>query len=444
MASAGISEGQHERPAGVHAIAALDTQPDSRLNTFTRLAARLYNVPIALISFVDDHRHWFKSAFGLSAGEAPRHSAFGAHAVVTAGRALIVEDASVDSRYADDPLVTGSPNIRFYAGVPLLDPDGRMLGTLCVLDTKPRRLSPAELEPLVDLARGITAVLALHRGLEAAQDAALRDPLTGLANRALFERRLAEAVARARHRGTEGPRAGDGSFAMLCLDLDRFKAVNDLFGHAGGDALLCEVARRLSASARATDTVARLGGDEFALLMAAPVLPSDAASLAARLIEKLAEPFEIEGQPVPIRSSIGFALYPGDAADAGELLRRADAALYAGKRAGRGRVRRFEPGMDGALAGRQALERDLKLALTNNEFTLAWQPIANAQTGAITGYEALLRWQRQGHGPISPADFVPVAGACGIGGALDDWVLRAACREAATWPDTGQGAPASR
>jgi diguanylate cyclase (GGDEF)-like protein len=395
-----------------------------------------------MISFIDDRRHWFKSAVGLSIRETPRHSILGEHAMLTSDGALIVEDARADSRYADDPLVSGDPNIRFYAGVPLLDPDGCAFGTLSILDTEPRRLSQAELEPLVDLARGVTSMLALHRSLETAQDAALRDPLTGLANRALFERRLAEAVARARHMGMEGQRATDGGFAMLCLDLDRFKAVNDLFGHAGGDALLCEVARRLSAGARVTDTVARLGGDEFALLMSAPVTAPDAASLAARLIEALAEPFAIEGQPVPIRSSIGFALYPGDAADASELLRRADAALYASKRAGRGRVRRFEPDMDGALAGRQALERDLKLALANSEFTLAWQPIANAQTGNVIGYEALLRWHRQGHGPVSPADFVPVAGACGIGGALDDWVLRAACREAATWPDTtGQGAP---
>ncbi|MGX9965304.1 EAL domain-containing protein [Roseomonas sp. F4] len=416
-----------ERLKALHATGILDTPTDARFDAFARLAAHLAGTPMALVSLIDADRQWFKAAIGLDLRQTPRRTSFCAHAILDPDAVMVVEDAAQDPRFADNPLVFGPPHIRFYAGAPIIDRDGHALGTLCVLDREPRQMSAAAADALADIAQGVAAAIELRGSLESAQSAALRDPLTGLANRPLFEQRLEEAIAQAR--------APDGhGFAVFCLDLDRFKAVNDLLGHAGGDALLREAARRLMASVRDADTVARLGGDEFAVILSGPVTHGEADALAVRLIEALSAPFEYAGQPVPIRTSVGYALAPADGLDADALLRRADNALYAAKNHGRGRQMRFDPAMEGQLAGRQALERDLRAALAHGAFRFDWQPVADARTGRIVSCEALLRWDRPGFGPVSPAVFVPIAEACGLGGMLDEWVLREGCRQAAAWP----------
>ncbi|MBU8546839.1 MULTISPECIES: EAL domain-containing protein [Roseomonadaceae] len=427
MAPAALPANETERLKALHAAGILDTAQDARFDAFARLAAHLAGTPMAMVSLIDADRQWFKAAIGVELREIPGRSSFCAHAILQPERVMVVEDAAQDPRFANNPLVIGPPHVRFYAGAPIIDRAGHALGTLCVLDNLPRQMPEAASRALADIAQGVAAAIELRSSLESAQSAALRDPLTGLGNRPLFEQRLEEAIGRAR-----GPEAH--SFAVFCLDLDRFKAVNDLLGHAGGDALLREAARRLTASVRQADTVARLGGDEFAVILSGPTTAAEADALAVRLIEALSAPFEYEGQPVPIRTSVGYALAPADGLDADALLRRADNALYAAKNQGRGQQMRFDPAMEGQLAGRQALERDLRSALAHGAFRFEWQPVADAKTGRIVSCEALLRWDRPGHGPVSPAVFVPIAEACGLGGMLDEWVLREGCRQAAAWP----------
>src|SRR4051812_14875937 len=252
------------------------------------------------------------------------------------------------------------------------------------------------------------------------------DALTGLPNRALFRERLGRALAAARRRG--------GPVAVLCLDLDRFKPVDDTLGHPGGDALLRAVAARLLACVREGDTAARLGGDEFAVLQAGAGQPEAAQALARRLVEALSAPYEVLGHQVVVGASVGVALAPGDGRDPDELLKRADMALYRAKADGRGTFRSFEPGMDARLQARRLLELDLRKALAAGELELHYQPLVDLRTGAVSALEALLRWRHPARGLVPPGEFVPLAEEIGLIVPVGEWVLRRACADAAGWP----------
>lgn len=261
------------------------------------------------------------------------------------------------------------------------------------------------------------------------------DELTQLANRAVFRDRLAEAVERAGR--------GEHGLAVLYLDLDRFKLINDTRGHEVGDRLLAEVARRMRASVREGDTLARMGGDEFAIIQPAPLQPDDAAALARRLVDAVALPFEIDGALLSIGLSVGIAWFAGDGMSPDQLLRNADAALYRAKQGGRGTWRLFTPGMEAELqggiplagfpGGRFPMERELRQAVAVDGLQLAFQPILDAGAGTVRGFEALLRWRHPVHGPIPPAEFIPAAEESGLILALGGWVLEHACAEAAGW-----------
>ena len=254
---------------------------------------------------------------------------------------------------------------------------------------------------------------------------ARHDGLTGLPNRLLFTEHLAGSLARARR--------GDG-IAMLCLDLDRFKIVNDTLGHAAGDELLRLVTKRLRDCTRETDLVVRFGGDEFVIVQEKANQPAEATALAKRLVDIMAKPFLIDGREVVIGVSIGIALSL-DGVEAGEaLLKRADLALYRAKNDGRGTFRFFEREMDEAMQIKQALELDLRQALNDKHFEVFYQPLV--QSGGIAGFEALLRWRHPQRGMVSPADFIPIAEETGLIGAIGAWVLHQACADAATWPGT--------
>jgi diguanylate cyclase (GGDEF)-like protein/PAS domain S-box-containing protein len=253
---------------------------------------------------------------------------------------------------------------------------------------------------------------------------ARHDALTGLPNRILLRERMEEGLARVRR--------GQG-LAVLCLDLDQFKAVNDTLGHPVGDALLKAATQRIKECVRETDTVARLGGDEFTILQTIE-RPEQADALARRVIEALREPFDVEGHRVVIGTSVGVTCAPGDGLDPDVLLKSADMALYLAKANGRGTFRFFEPAMDARLQERRRLELDLRRALANAEFELYYQPLVDAQSSRIIGFEALLRWNHPDRGLVSPADFIPLAEEIGLIVPLGEWVLREACREAASWP----------
>ena len=251
------------------------------------------------------------------------------------------------------------------------------------------------------------------------------DQMTGLANRALFQERLGQELAR----------IGRGSrLAVLNLDLDNFKAVNDALGHAAGDMLLRQVADRLSACVRETDTVARLGGDEFAILQVVLQQPDGAATLAQRIMDALGKTYDLDGHVLAIGTSIGIALSPEDGAQSDALLGNADLALYRAKADGRGTYRFFESRMGERLQARQALKLDLRGAVAREEFDLAYQPLVDLRSGEVSGFEALVRWRHPGRGTVSPAEFIPLAEETGVIGPLGEWVLRRACREAARWP----------
>ncbi len=261
---------------------------------------------------------------------------------------------------------------------------------------------------------------------------ARHDALTGLPNRALLHEGLAEALARS-------PAARGGATAVLCLDLDRFKNVNDTLGHAVGDKLLRQVTTRLTAATcdeaeAGHATLARLGGDEFAVILH-PTSRFKAGRLAARLIEAVARDYEIDGKRVAVGLSIGIALAPTDARDSEGLLRAADMALYRAKAEGRGVHRFFEPAMDVAIQARRGVELDLRAALAEQQFALAFQPFLGLSDNRIAGFEALVRWHHPIRGVVSPAAFVPIAEETGMIVPLGEWVLRQACREAARWPD---------
>jgi diguanylate cyclase (GGDEF)-like protein/PAS domain S-box-containing protein len=250
------------------------------------------------------------------------------------------------------------------------------------------------------------------------------DALTNLPNRVLFYQRLEEALGRMR-RGE--------SLAVLCLDLDHFKRVNDTLGHPVGDRLLQVVAQRLGAALRETDVVARLDGDEFAVVQIPVRNPNEVTMLAGRLVDALAQPYEIHGHEVVVGASIGIALAPGDGDTPDLLLRNADMALYRAKQEGRGTFHFFEPEMDRHIQARRLLEVDLRKALVNGEFELFYQPLINLGTNMVSGFEALLRWRHRERGMVSPAEFIPIAEETGLIVPLGEWVLRQACAEAATW-----------
>ncbi len=254
---------------------------------------------------------------------------------------------------------------------------------------------------------------------------ARHDALTGLPNRALFHERLNEATARARH--------GE-AFAVLCLDLDRFKDVNDTFGHPEGDRLLVEAAARLRSHLRAQDTLARLGGDEFAIIQTGVIDPADAARLAARLVECLAEPFLLKSQGVLVGASIGVAMAPRDGERAEDLLIAADLALYRAKAQSARGWRFFEPQMNEEARVRRELEQDLRKALEIGEFEVFYQPVLDVATLKVSRFEALARWRHPQRGLVTPDRFIPLCEEIGLIFPLGEWVLRRACADAMTWP----------
>ena len=255
------------------------------------------------------------------------------------------------------------------------------------------------------------------------------DPLTGLANRSLFRTRLEENIAHSK-------RVQD-KLALLLLDLDNFKEINDSLGHPIGDTLLCELARQLKACTRETDIVARLGGDEFVIIATHLSNDENASTLAQRILDTIKQGIDLEDQSLSTSTSIGIAIYPRDGTDADELLKHADLALYQAKDAGRGGYRFFDPQLNARVQARKTLQKELEKALQNQALKVYFQPILNASNAKVVGAEALLRWPHPERGFIPPDVFIPIAESSGLIGPLGEWVLRAACTQHKLWREAG-------
>jgi diguanylate cyclase len=270
-------------------------------------------------------------------------------------------------------------------------------------------------------------------GLEAAnhqlRHLATHDALTGLPNRVLLDDRLDQAIVHAQR--------DQRRFAVLVLDLDRFKFINDSLGHRAGDELLNQVARRLQSVDSTVDTVARVGGDEFVLLLGSAADRRDAEDVAQRVIESLQAPAKFSGVDLHISTSIGIAFYPTDGTASDNLIAHADAAMYCAKQRGRNNVQCFEPGMDTATLQRVKLESDLHIAIAQQQFELHYQPKVDTATNHFHSAEALIRWRHPERGMIMPEEFIPLAEDCGLINAIGAWVLREACRQCKAWQCEG-------
>ncbi len=297
----------------------LDTLPEERFDRLTRLAKRLFGVPIALVSLVDAERQWFKSRQGLDAPETPREISFCGHTIL-GNDIMVVPDAWSDGRFKDNPLVTGDPRIRFYAGCLLTAGNGSKLGTLCLIDSAPRSMSEDDRGLLHDLATMVEQELAAIR-------LATMDELTGLSNRRGFEMLGAHAIAVCKRFNKPA--------ALLYLDLDRFKEINDEFGHAEGDRCLKDFGRLLLGTFRESDAVGRLGGDEFCALLTG-TSPNDVQHALQRLGDAVrAHNAQYQGRP-PISYSVGTVVYDHERhASIADLMQEADDAMYEQKRSRR-------------------------------------------------------------------------------------------------------------
>jgi diguanylate cyclase (GGDEF)-like protein/PAS domain S-box-containing protein len=549
---------EETRLSTLRSLNILDKPPEERIDRLTRLAQRVFDVPIALVTLVDSDRQWFKSSLGLDATETPRSISFCGHAILS-DDVFVVPDAALDPRFTDNPLVTSAPHIRFYAGQPLKAKNGSKLGTLCVLDIKPRQPSQTDLDFLIDLAglvenelnlldiletkdtdlsqaaerfrtvvdtlaegvflgdaeakiidcnpsaeRIMGKTLAQMKGLVSIapelqtqrEDGSLMpkeelpiavvmrtglpqpnvvvgyckpdesvlwvqhnaqplfvgstgapsgfvisitditerkkseeliwqqanfDTLTGLPNRRMFHDRLTQEIKKSHRSGLP--------MALLLLDLDHFKAVNDALGHAQGDVLLVEVARRISGCVRETDTVARLGGDEFTVILSAMTDVNSVGRIAQNIIECLAEPFQLLHETVHVSASVGITLNTNDVQKADTLIKNADQAMYLAKNSGRSRFSYFTADLQEAAQTRLHMLSDLRNALAGNQLAVYYQPILEIATNKIYKAEALLRWQHPEHGMVSPMHFIPLAEESGLIHEIGNWVFHETTRE---------------
>jgi len=439
-----IPHDEEERLASLLDYGFGDERPLPDLDPVARIAVRIFRMPIAAVNMIGSDHVFFAASVGTDDDmDKARDVSFCAHAI-TQDDVMVVLDALKDERFHDNPLVTGKHAVRFYAGVPLRSLAGRALGVLCIIDTRPHRhFAPEDRKRLRELARMASDRLELRRvevaGIreeatrahEAAAAASVPDqmelsrlakidPLTGLPNRKQFYCNV-EAILLAAEPS-----------AVIMLDLDGFKDVNNILGPATGDEILHSVAARLKCAAGENCTVARVGGDEFAIL-ACPVQEEEARQLASRALAQVAEPIPVGGQDVRISASCGIALSPRHAQEAVELIGNADLALYQAKMGGSGRSSMYAKEFRAEAAERRVYGMELHRAVTNGELLLFYQPQIRLSDNTVAGAEALIRWLHPTRGLLPPAAFLPALEAGPLATVVGAWVIDEASAQAARW-----------
>lgn len=425
------SHDEAERLCAVAAYELACSALDPDFDRFAVMAADLLDLPIGLVNLVGDEQAIVKGRYGLDVGSVPRDSAFCTHTILS-DAVLVIPDLTSDARFADNPLVAGEAGLRFYAGAPLRSPlGGARVGTMCVLGPKARQaLDAREIRLLESLAALAMDRMELRRAEHARRTAedrlrylAHHDTLTGCANRA----RLTELI--------DAAGSHEEAAALVLLDLDGFKHVNDALGHLAGDELLREVGGRLTKATGQRGTLARLGGDEFAAWLPGCGDKAQAEAAVHDLLGVLTPPITIAGRALQVGASAGLALAgPGKA---GALVADADLALYQAKLAGRGGHRTYDAAMREEREAKLALEEEVQQAALSGQFELYYQPQIELRNGRLVGAEALLRWRHPERGLLSPAAFLPALEAGPLAGVVGDWAIEEGCRQAAAWQAQG-------
>jgi diguanylate cyclase (GGDEF)-like protein len=437
MLTAPKPDNEQSRLASLRALDVLDSTPEAQFNALARAAAFVAGTPISLLSLVDTSRQWFKANIGLPGfTETSRDVAFCTHAILQ-DDVLEIQDTRRDPRFADNPLVIGAPGIRFYAGAPVRLEDGSCVGSLCVIDRVPRELSTEQRDVLRQLAQAAAAALEGRRAVQQLRAAsgemhynATHDALTGLVNRSEFEARLRRVLQKAGEDRSE--------HALLLIDIDQFKLVNDSCGHAIGDQLLQQVGKLFSDAIRTRDTLARLGGDEFAI-----ILEHCSAEQAQRVAQQICDAmagfrFAHDDRNFRVGASIGLVPVDDRWTTTAAIMQAADASCYAAKEGGRNRVHLWFD-TDTAIrvrAGEMQWAMRIEQALDQNQFVLHAQRIeALGRKSSGIRAEALLRMVQDGGDLVPPGAFLPAAERFHLASRIDKWVMQHALAWLKALPD---------
>ncbi|SFC82914.1 diguanylate cyclase (GGDEF) domain-containing protein [Pseudomonas citronellolis] len=420
-----VASDEQERLRSLYATGYLDAPANPQFDSFTRLAAHLYGAPISAISLIAAKRAWLLSAHGLPHGlNTPREDSFCARCSLKPGGVMIVEDASLHPEFADNPLVTGPLGFRFYAGVAVKDASGRALGVLCVVDTQPRSASEEELGHLRDLADCISALIQRDQKISQETD---RDPVSGLPNRQALLRALADKLGHY-HLDDDFP-------TLITLDIEDFEQLRNGLDPRETDALLRAFAGRLEDCFPQAELLAHLGADEFAALLPKRLDEQALTQLLGNAIEQLGEPFILDERSLSLTVTAGLASTSDEQLSADRLLRNAILAKRDAHAQPLDKWRQYTPELESNLPPlNPAPQLNLRRALQFGELTLAYQPIVATPERRLVAAETLLRWNHPQLGQVPPSEFIPLAEKNGMIIPIGTWVLREACREAASWP----------